>query len=427
MLQDLVRDRSLVKLLAGAFYEDLGFNGSDLTADCDENRGILVVILDHLTRYQWVKERDLAKSLGFNRAQLSRILHFLEEEKLLKRKELKSAIAQSAGRTAAAGGDLDRASGEGSLSYCCLDYPQICDVTSYKLLKMKENLKTQLDARKATPQYLCYNCNRSYEVFDAMQLQKHEDDNFHCESCNTELVADIEGERWDGSRIGRKIRSVKYVEKLKIMKEQWKPLMTQLDLIKNLPVPDFGYLQEGVATNNVPGLSINTGQFTSRLLLGETMVEAPLLTFNEKYEDGSDWSKTLPKSLIRKGMIRPQEAHITDNAIGKDHGMNEGERTFQFQREYIKAYYEAVKTKELENGAIERDSGLPLACEEHVARKVGIKSKHRDDGVMCEEELLSDLQKEGHDEQRLQPPEVPSSVVKPTHRCRRVSSWLVGD
>ncbi|KAL5997220.1 hypothetical protein ACLOJK_008150 [Asimina triloba] len=50
-----------------------------------DNRGMAVVILDALTRRQWVREEDLAKDLKLHLKQLRRTLRFFEEEKLVTR------------------------------------------------------------------------------------------------------------------------------------------------------------------------------------------------------------------------------------------------------------------------------------------------------------------------------------------------------
>ncbi|GJY97635.1 transcription initiation factor IIE subunit alpha [Tanacetum coccineum] len=76
----------LVKLTASAFYDDITAKGDNQPkSGRSDNRGIAVVVLDALTRRQWVREEDLAKDLKLHLKQLRRTLRFFEEEKLVTR------------------------------------------------------------------------------------------------------------------------------------------------------------------------------------------------------------------------------------------------------------------------------------------------------------------------------------------------------
>ncbi|CAA2986974.1 general transcription factor IIE subunit 1 isoform X1 [Olea europaea subsp. europaea] len=78
--------KRLVKLAARAFYDDKTTKGDKQPkTGRSDNRGIAVVVLDALTRRQWVREEDLAKDLKLHSKQLRRTLRFFEEEKLVTR------------------------------------------------------------------------------------------------------------------------------------------------------------------------------------------------------------------------------------------------------------------------------------------------------------------------------------------------------
>ncbi|VVA36723.1 PREDICTED: general mRNAion factor IIE [Prunus dulcis] len=86
----------LVKLVGRAFYDDITEGDNQHKTGRSDNRGIGVVVLDTLTRRQWVSEEDLAKDLKLNSKQLCPTLEFLEKENLVTRdqdakKELKSS------------------------------------------------------------------------------------------------------------------------------------------------------------------------------------------------------------------------------------------------------------------------------------------------------------------------------------------------
>ncbi|GFP93768.1 hypothetical protein PHJA_001521200 [Phtheirospermum japonicum] len=125
----------LVKYAARAFYDDITKGETQTKAGRSDNRGIAVVILDALTRRQWVREEDLAKDLKLHTKQLRRTLRFFEEEKLVTRdhrKETSKGAKVYNAAVAAATVDGQKFGREGddklkmhTQSYCCLDYAQV--------------------------------------------------------------------------------------------------------------------------------------------------------------------------------------------------------------------------------------------------------------------------------------------------------------
>nr|POF18417.1 transcription initiation factor iie subunit alpha [Quercus suber] len=63
-------------------------------------------------------------------------------------------------------------------------------IIGYKLHRMKKKLKDELDNKNAVQEYICPNCGKRYIALDALQLISMEDEFFHCESCNGELVVE---------------------------------------------------------------------------------------------------------------------------------------------------------------------------------------------------------------------------------------------
>nr|CAB3499756.1 unnamed protein product [Digitaria exilis] len=126
----------LVRLAARAFYDGNPLKGDNQTKTSrGDNRGMAVVVLDALTRRQWVREEDLAKALKLHSKQLRRILRFFEEEKLVTRDHRKESAkgAKMHNAAAAAAADSQSVTKEGeekvkmhTHSYCCLDYAQVC-------------------------------------------------------------------------------------------------------------------------------------------------------------------------------------------------------------------------------------------------------------------------------------------------------------
>ncbi|XP_004298107.1 PREDICTED: uncharacterized protein LOC101309926 [Fragaria vesca subsp. vesca] len=136
-----------------------------------DNRGLAVVVLDALSRRQWVREEDLAKDLKLHSKQLRRTLRFFEEEKLVTRdhrkETAKGAKIFSAAVAATADGQQHTKEGEEKIklhthSYCCLDYAQIYDVVRYRLHHMRKKLKDELEDKNTVQEYVCPNCGKRF-------------------------------------------------------------------------------------------------------------------------------------------------------------------------------------------------------------------------------------------------------------------------
>ncbi|XP_057974532.1 uncharacterized protein LOC131162251 isoform X1 [Malania oleifera] len=420
----------LVKLAARAFYDDITTKGENQPkTGRSDNRGIAVVVLDALTRRQWVREEDLAKDLKLHSKQLRRTLRFFEEEKLVtrdhRRETAKGAKIFSA--AVAATGDGQQAPKEGeekiklhTHSYCCLDYAQIYDVVRYRLHRMKKKLKDELENKNTVQEYICPNCGKRYNALDALRLVSFDDEYFHCESCNGELVAESDNlaaqEMGDGDDNAGKRRREKLKDVLQKMEAQLKPLMDQLSRVKDLTVPEFGTLQAWEARANAAGRAVNgdsgandsskssQGGYgaTPMPFLGDTKVEVAFSGVAVKEEDAKSEAasasmKVLPPWMIKQGMnltkeqrgVAKQETKMDGSsapvglpedkksAIEKDDEKN-------IQDEYVKAYYAAILQRQQEGLVAKQQQELPNAhVENNISstsdRQVGMKSKREED------------------------------------------------
>ncbi|WJX36534.1 hypothetical protein P8452_24400 [Trifolium repens] len=241
----------LVKLAARAFYDDLTSEGDNQPKKGrSDNRGIAVVVLDALTRRQWVREEDLAKDLKLHTKQLRRSLQLFEDENIITRDHRRETAKGAKIYSAAVAATADATTGKEKLhthSYCCLDYAHICDVVRYKLHWVMHELKDELENKSTFQKYTCTKCGKRYNSLDASRLLSYEDGDFLCEHCNGKLefgsdkLAAQEG--GDGDENARRRRREKLKDMLKKMEVQLKPLIDQLGRVKDLPVPEFGSLQ----------------------------------------------------------------------------------------------------------------------------------------------------------------------------------------
>ncbi|CAI5470680.1 unnamed protein product [Closterium sp. Yama58-4] len=245
--------RRLVKLVARAFYDDDVTDEKDKDKDKEkekekekekdkggsrkaericggETKGLTIVVLDALTRRQWMREEELARQLHLHPKQLRRTLKMLEEEMMIVREHRKENT-RAAKKQKQEGDEGKEGEGEGeaskwegkpgqkpkqhSHSYCCLHYPQIYDVVRYRIHRAKKAIKDELDSRKEVMYLLCPNphCKARYSTLDTDRL---------IDPKKKEALQDM----------------------LARFERQLKPLMEQIVKVKDLTPPYFGSLSE---------------------------------------------------------------------------------------------------------------------------------------------------------------------------------------
>ncbi|TYI18511.1 hypothetical protein ES332_A07G096000v1 [Gossypium tomentosum] len=400
----------LVKLAARAFYDNVTTKAENQPKmGRGDNKGIAVVVLDALTRRQWVREEDLAKELKLHSKQLRRTLRLFEEEKLITREyrkeTAKGAKLYNAAVAATVDGQPSGKEGEEKVklhthSYYCLDYAQIYDVVRYRLHRMKKKLKDELEDKNTVQEYVCPGCSKR-------------DDN------------------------ARRRRRENLKDMLQKMEVQLKPLMEQINRVKDMPIPEFGTLlswetRVGAAGHALNGAGSNDPYKNSQgycgtpmPFLGDTKVEVAFSGLDSKEdvktESASTSLKVLPPWMIKQGMnltkeqrgevkqeskaegssSQPAFSDDKKSTIGNDDKKNVQEDDKKnIQDEYLKAYYAALykKQQELEEAEKKKqqpaDTSLETDLSDSTKRQVGMKVKREDndeedDDINCEEDPFS--------------------------------------
>lgn len=412
----------LVKFTARAFYDDISTKGDNQPKTSrSDNRGMAVVILDALTRRQWVREEDLAKDLKIHLKQLRRTLRFFEEEKLVMRDHRKETAKgvklHNAAVSATANNHHHGREGEDKIklhthSYCCLDYAQIYDVVRYRMHRMKKKLKDELDSKNTIQEYICPSCNKRYTALDAARLISEDGENFLCENCQGELVA--ESDKLAAQEVGdaddnvRRRRREKLKEMLQKLEEQLKPLVEQLNRVKDLAVPDFGTLQawevrasaaaRAAAEDNPNDPSRSYQGGTPMPFLGDPKIHVAISGVEDKEDSksgtGNAPMKVLPPWMIRQGMNltkeqrgegeqeTKQDVTLEPSGLSDDKKSTVVKDEKSLQDEYVKAYYAAILERQREEDTKGQQdissgevSGQPISSD----RQVGVKSKREDE------------------------------------------------
>ncbi|XP_019087377.1 PREDICTED: uncharacterized protein LOC104727886 [Camelina sativa] len=308
-------------------------------------------------RRQWVREEDLAKELKQNAKELRKLIRFFEEQKFLVRYHRKETAKRAKMYSFAVAATTDGRAEDNvkfhTHSYCCLDYAQIYDTVRYKLHRMKKQFKDELEDKNTVQEYCCPNC-----------------------------------------------------------KVEMKPLMDQINIVKDLPFPGFepfpawearaakAARENGVLDPNDPSRSQGGYGSTPMPFLGETKVEVNLGEEKQdvKSKGGDSSLKILPPWMIKQGMKLTEEqrgemrqgAEVDGEAAklsdDKKTVLGNGDGDKDVKDEYVKAYYAALlkQQEELAENLNQQESAGESTTDIQLAttspdRQVGMKSKREEE------------------------------------------------
>lgn len=222
----------------------------------------------------------------------------------------------------------------------------------------------------------------------------------------------------DGDDNARRRRREKLKDMLQRLEVHLKPLVEQLNRVKDLPVPEFGGLQAWEARAAAAGRAANgdfnsndpsrTGQGlgyggTPMPLPGEHRVEVAFSGAEGKEEDtksgrASTGLKVLPPWMIKQGMnlTKEQRGEVKEESkmdgssaatafVDDKKSIDETDDKTSIQDEYVKAYYAALLKKQQELEELKKQQELSQMStpnglsESSSSRQVGMKSKQGED------------------------------------------------
>mmetsp|Transcript_17360 Transcript_17360/g.44111 ORF Transcript_17360/g.44111 Transcript_17360/m.44111 type:complete len:462 (-) Transcript_17360:188-1573(-) len=237
--------KQLVRLAARCFY-----SGQVPPPDTTRNkrkgmdtRGLAVVALDALTRREWVEEDELAADLKINPHVLRKTLRVLEDEQFLRREHRKFKDKQKAEEAAAAGEERKPLYAK-TQSLCCIDYPRVVEILQLRIHLMRKKLKDELEEADPIMTYRCGMCRKTYTSFDAVRLLSFTDHKLHCEDCESEVEQELGADGETGDDDQRRARKQMRKKLQAKMEMQLKPLLSQLNEVKGVDPPDYGFHQD---------------------------------------------------------------------------------------------------------------------------------------------------------------------------------------
>lgn len=225
--------------------------------------GLVEIVVDALTRRQWIREDDLAAALKLNPKQLRRVLRHLETLRVLKRSHVKERQALKEQRLVERAGVSEREASEAvekkTASWCCLEYARIVDTLRFGLKGVKVELERLIAGGTFEESYACKNkeeCGKRFSALDTARLFDVKRGGFVCDNCGTDVVraGEENDDEDDGNddqpnaSSGGIAKESKQALKLRMKKfsDQIAGIERQIAKCLRYPAPSFGTLQEYV-------------------------------------------------------------------------------------------------------------------------------------------------------------------------------------
>jgi len=213
-------------------------------------KGLAILLIDYLASSKvdgYADEVTIASNLRLSQKNVRKALRYLETERLVAAETVKFAFKR---RNAEEIDDpeVEERKRRETHVFWCLDYPRLVDSFRLRLHRVRSVLKKQIEGADAVQQYICPRCGAKFSSLDAISLLDPITGIFRCEECNGELTEHIEGPSQGGSgpagAASRRERQSYFKDLSNRVEIQLKPLVEQLEKVRNVSPPDYGPLQD---------------------------------------------------------------------------------------------------------------------------------------------------------------------------------------
>lgn len=217
-------------------------------------KGLAILLIDYLASAKvdgYADEVTIASDLRLSQKNVRKALRYLEAERLVAAETVKFAFRH---RNAEQIDDeeVEERKRRETHVFWCLDYPRLVDSFRLRLFKVKDVLKKQIEGADAVQQYICPRCGAKFSSLDAISLLDPMTGVFRCEECKGELTEHVEGPSQTGGgatagtagAASRRERQAFFKDLSSRIEQQLKPLVEQLEKVRDVTPPDYGPLQD---------------------------------------------------------------------------------------------------------------------------------------------------------------------------------------
>ncbi len=214
-------------------------------------KGLAILLIDYLASSKvdgYADEVTIASDLRLSQKNVRKALRYLESERLVAAETVKFAFKRKNAEDVD-DPEIEERKRRETHVFWCLDYPRLVDSFRLRLHKVRAVLKKQIEGADAVQQYICPRCGAKFSSLDAISLLDPMTGIFRCEECQGELAEHIEGPQ-GGSSTGaagaasRRERQAFFKDLSTRVETQLKPLVEQLEKVRDVSPPDYGPLQD---------------------------------------------------------------------------------------------------------------------------------------------------------------------------------------
>jgi len=372
----------------------------------------------------YADEVVIAADLRLSQKNVRKALRYLESEHLVSSETVKISLRR---RNAELQDDpeVEERKRQETHVFWCLDYPRMLDALRLRLQRIRQILRHQTEDVDAVLMYRCPQCGATFSSLHAATLLDPAAGVFRCEECRGELIEHTEGPggaaAGPGAAASRRERQAFFKGLQGRFEAVVKPLVEQMERIKDVSPPDFGDLKDWmqVIKEERELKAKRLAQTRKNLLAGgmaaENMTEEQLMEWADKAEvivalpgmarsgegDGTDavqvkelpvWFRGNdgPSGSVGGGGVDSQEQLQQERFAAASQAENSEEQRKILEKQYLEQYLQQVKARtamaaSLGAGSMGVSDGAKRVKIEGEVKEEEVKMEVEEEGVKGEE------------------------------------------
>lgn len=371
-------------------------------------KGLAILLIDYLASAKvdgYADETAIASDLRLSQKNIRKTLRYLEGERLVAAETVKFSFKRKNAEDPDDPEVEERRRRETHV-FWCLDYPRMMDALRLRLHRVRETLRKQVEGMEVLQQYICPRCGAQFSSLDAMALLDPMAGVFRCEHCQGELIEHVEGPGAAGAAgvASRRERQAYFKDLLGRLEAQLKPIVEQLEKLRDVPAPDYGPLQDWYQAKRE-----EAARRTKRLEAARKKVAAAGGAAGAELTEEQllEWAERAEVVVALPGQEVPGGAAAAAAAMpGKElpawfRGLDEGaasasvgagveesaaaaagaeEQRRRLEQQYLEQYLAQVRQAQTSmaggvNGGVDADDSKRMKLEESVKMEEGVKEE----------------------------------------------------